>query len=195
MSADWVSLKLDSVWQDTWQEANRPVRTLNMPKVLGGVRQFAEAFEGELVTETMLIKGVNDGEGHAEALACLLAKLHPATSYLSIPIRPPAEDWVQAPSEGTINRFYQILSRSTDRVEYLIGYEGNAFASTGSVTEDMLSITAVHPMREDAVSDLLTRTHSDWSLVRALIDQRKLVEMQYGGHKFYMRSTRARRSA
>lgn len=34
--------------------------------------------------------------------------------------------------------------------EDLIGYEGNAFAFTGDVEEDLLSITAVHPMREDA---------------------------------------------
>ena len=59
----------------------------------------------------------------------------------------------------------------------------------------MLSITAVHPMREDAVTDLLTRTDSGWSVVHELIDEKRLVEMQYGGHKFYMRSTRARRSA
>ena len=194
MSADWVSVKLDSVWQDTWQKVNRPVRTLDMPKVLGGVRQFADAFEGELVTETMLLKGMNDGESHAEALAYMLAKLRPATSYLSIPIRPPAEEWAQAPSEETINRFYQILSGSTGRVEYLIGYEGNAFASTGDLEEDMLSITAVHPMREEAVNELLTRAGQDWPTVHRLIAEGQLVETEHEGRKFYMRRLPGRRA-
>jgi len=36
-----------------------------------------------------------------------------------------------------------------------MGYEGNAFASTGNVEEDLLSITAVHPMREEGVKKLL----------------------------------------
>ncbi|MFO8079490.1 MAG: hypothetical protein R6V07_04200 [Armatimonadota bacterium] len=40
-------------------------------------------------------------------------------------------------------------------MKVLIGYEGNAFASTGNVAEDILSITAVAPMRREAVQDLL----------------------------------------
>jgi len=46
-------------------------------------------------------------------------------------------------------------------VEYLIGYEGNAFAFTGNVEEDLLSITSVHPMREDAVKDFLKKANAE----------------------------------
>ena len=44
---------------------------------------------------------------------------------------------------------------------YLIGYEGNAFAFAGNVEEDLLSISAVHPMREKAVSEFLARAGAD----------------------------------
>lgn len=40
-------------------------------------------------------------------------------------------------------------------MEYLIGYEGNDFAFTGNIEQDLLSVTAVHPMREDAVNEML----------------------------------------
>jgi len=72
-------------------------------------------------------------------------------------------------------------------VEYLIGYEGNAFAFTGNVEEDLLSITSVHPMREDAVSEFLARAGADWSVVHRLIAQDQLVESKYDGLTFYMR--------
>ena len=75
-------------------------------------------------------------------------------------------------------------------MEYLIGYEGNAFASTGNVEEDLLSITAVHPMRQDAVSELLARASADWCTVLQLISEGQLVETQYEGMKFYMRRLR-----
>jgi wyosine [tRNA(Phe)-imidazoG37] synthetase (radical SAM superfamily) len=56
---------------------------------------------------------------------------------------------VRAPGEEAINRAYQIFSEKAHRVEYLIGYEGNALAFAGDVEEDLLSITVVHPMREE----------------------------------------------
>ncbi|MBN1889418.1 MAG: hypothetical protein JW850_15595 [Thermoflexales bacterium] len=75
-------------------------------------------------------------------------------------------------------------------MEYLIGYEGNAFAFTGDVEQDMLSITAVHPMREDAVDEFLARAGTDWAVVRRLVAQDQLVEAEYASHRFYLRKLR-----
>lgn len=79
-----------------------------------------------------------------------------------------------------------------DRTEYLIGYEGNAFAFTGNVEEDLLSITSVHPMREDAVEEFLRKANADRRVVKKLIEEEKLIELRYRGHKFYMRKLPSR---
>jgi wyosine [tRNA(Phe)-imidazoG37] synthetase (radical SAM superfamily) len=187
MKADWVSLKVDAVREDTWRRVDRPRRSLQLAAILDGALEFARSYQGELVTETMLVEGVNDGEDRIQEVTRFLARLRPATAYLAIPTRPPAEKWVHAPGEEAINRAYQILSSKVQRVEYLIGYEGNAFAFTGNVEEDLLSITAVHPMREDAVNEFLARAGAAWSTVHELVAQGQLVETEYKGHKFYMR--------
>ncbi|MDY7077549.1 MAG: radical SAM protein [Chloroflexota bacterium] len=187
LKADWVSLKMDSVREEVWRRINRPHGSLRLTSILDGALEFARAFEGELVTETMLVDGVNDGDDHIREVAGFLARLRPATAYLAIPTRPPAEEWVQSPVEKVINRAYQIFSESVDQVEYLVGYEGNAFALTGSVEEDLLSITSVHPMREDAVSEFLARAGADWPVIHRLIVQEQLVETEYEGRKFYVR--------
>ncbi len=187
LGADWVSLKMDSTRREIWRKIDRPHGTLRLASILDGAVEFAKAFEGALVTETMLIKGVNDDDDHIREVAGFLARLRPAIAYLAIPTRPPAEEWVQPPGEEVINRAYQIFSKSVDQVEYLIGYEGNAFAFTGNVEEDLLSITSVHPMREDAVSEFLARAGVGWAVVRELVEQGRFVEMAYEGHKFYMR--------
>ena len=185
--ADWVSLKVDSVSEDVWRRINRPHRALQLASILEGMLEFARAYEGELATETMLVEGLNDGDEHVREVADFLAELRPARAYLSIPTRPPAEKWAQPPNEKVINRAYQILGDRVDHVEYLIGYEGNAFAFTGNAEEDLLSITAVHPMREEAVKEFLARARADWSIVRKLLEQGQLVETEYEGNKFYMR--------
>lgn len=190
MKADWVSLKIDSTREEVWHRLDRPHGALKLSWILDGMLEFADAYGGDLVTETMLVQGVNDGEEHIREVANFLAQLKPARAYLSIPIRPPAEAWVRAPDEEVINRAYQVFSKSVDQVEYLIGYEGNAFAFTGDVEEDLLSITAVHPMRAEAVSEFLTQAGSDWSVVQRLINRGQLVETDYDGHSFYMRKLR-----
>jgi wyosine [tRNA(Phe)-imidazoG37] synthetase (radical SAM superfamily) len=204
MQADWVSLKVDAVREDIWRRVDRPHGTLQLASIQDGILEFAKAYTGHLVTETMLVEGINDGEEHLGEVADFLARLRPGVAYLSIPTRPPAEKWVRPPEEKVINRAYQIISEKVNAdsrhlsdskhpsVEYLIGYEGNASAFTGNVEQDLLSITSVHPMREDAVDEFLAQAEADWAVVRRLVAQGRLVEAEYGGHRFYLRRLRGR---
>jgi len=185
--ADLVSLKVDSVEEKIWRRVNHPHRSLCLKSILEGILKFSRTFKGKIITETMLIKDINDDSQHIKKVADFLAKLKPSRSYLSLPIRPPADSWVQYPSEEVLNQSYNLFKEKLDQVECLIGYEGNAFAFTGEVEEDILSITSVHPMREGALKDFLKRAKSDWSIVEGLIEQGKLVESEYKGHKFYIR--------
>lgn len=191
--ADWVSLKMDAVLEEVWHRVDRPHGSLRLPAILAGALEFAKTFEGQLVTETMLVEGVNDGVAAIEAVSDFLARLKPQTAYLAIPTRPPAEAWVRSPDEEVINRDYQILRREVAHVEYLVGYEGNAFAFTGDAADDLLSITSVHPMREDAVHEFLGRAEADWAVVRDLVAGGQLVETTYEGRKFYVRKLNSRK--
>jgi wyosine [tRNA(Phe)-imidazoG37] synthetase (radical SAM superfamily) len=192
MKADWVSLKIDAVQEKIWHQLNRPYGTLRLDSILKGMIEFSENFQGLLTTETMLIQGLNDDDNHLHEVSRFLDELVPDMAYLAIPTRPPAEEWARPPQEDTINRAYQILSEQLEGVEleYLIGYEGDAFVSIGNAEADLLSVTAVHPMREQAVDKLLRRTGADWSVVRELIAQGQLVEAEYRGKMFYMRRFR-----
>ncbi len=185
--ADWVSLKVDALQEETWRRINRPHRAIRLSHILEGILSFAESFTGKLVTETMLVRGLNDNDDCLKEVADFLHQVQPAQAYLSIPTRPPAERLVRRPDEETINRAYQILADKVERVEYLIGYEGDTFAFTGDVEKDILSITAVHPMRKEAVNTFLTRAGSSWNVVDRLVAEGDLVETKYDGHVFYLR--------
>lgn len=184
--ADWVSLKADSVDASVWRRINRPCEGLELDNILSGMLAFAADFNGTLVTETMLLEGINTEHDAVERLAAFLRKLAPDTVYLAIPTRPTADSSVRAPGVKTLNRIYQTVSRVMPNVELLTGYEGNAFASSGNFTEDLLAITAVHPMQKDAVLKLLRKTGKDWNAVQQLLDSGKLREIEYQGHYFYL---------
>lgn len=185
--ADWVSVKVDTVREETWRNVNHPHRSLNLDAILQGILEFSRIYPGELATETMLVRDRNDSREQLEEIAAYLSQVSPSSAYLSIPTRPPADRRVSSPDETVINHAYQIFQQKLEHVEYLIGYEGNAFSSTGNFEEDILSITAVHPMQEEAVRELLNRTDSEWEIVHRLIKEEKLAEIEHRGKKFFVR--------
>lgn len=186
--ADWVSVKVDTVDGDTWRRLDRPHRRLDLADVLRGTQDFAAQFAGTLATETVLVNGVNDSPSAVAEVAGFVAGLRPDVAYVSVPTRPPAEKWVRAPSEAAVHRAWQTFNRRLPRVEHLLGYEGNAFAATGDAAEDILSIAAVHPMREEAVRTLLQRANSGWHVVEGLLREGKLATATYEGRRYLMRT-------
>ncbi len=188
LEANWVSMKVDAASESMWRKVNRPHGKLKHEAILEGIEEFADMFEGKLATETMLVRDLNDTPEEAEHIADFLSNVKPAESYVAIPTRPPAEPWAKPPSERGINKVYQMFSEKLSHVEYLIGYEGNAFAFTGNFEEDILNITSVHPMREEGVDSLLSKADESWETVHRLIEQEKIVEAEFEGNKFYIRA-------
>jgi wyosine [tRNA(Phe)-imidazoG37] synthetase (radical SAM superfamily) len=178
--ADWVSLKVDTVDENIWRRINQPHPELTLEKILQGIREFTRNRRCELSTETMLVAGVNDRPA-------LLAGIGPDKAYLAAPIRPPAQAHVSVPDEQTIVQGFEIFSSRLRNVQYLIGYEGDTFVSTGDPQQDLLAITAVHPMREEAVAQFLSKAGLDWGLIDKLITQGELKAVQFAGRRFYTR--------
>ena len=185
--ADLVSLKVDTVDEVLWRKINQPHESLKLSKILQGIGKFAEQYQGKLITETMLLSGINDSREAVSGVADFLEALQPDKAYIAVPTRPTAEINISSPSEEVIVQAYNIFSEKLAHVEYLIGYEGNAFAYTGNIEQDLLSITAVHPMREDAVNEMLINTGLGWDVIQTLLDNNKLKKVEFAGKCFYVR--------
>lgn len=188
MGSDLVSLKLDAISQDLWKRIDRPHKNLELKAILEGMLKFADDFKGTIISETMLVDGFFYGN-ELKKIADFLSSLKRLDmAYVAIPTRPPTEKWVKPASEEVVNAAFQIFSEKLDgKVECLTGYEGNAFASTGDAEDDLLSITSVHPMRSEAVKELLSKNNTDLGVLDKLLMEGKIVELRYEGDKYYMR--------
>lgn len=189
--ADWVSLKVDSVNENIWRKINRPHGHLRLEKILEAMLRFSGDYRGKLVTETMLVKNLNDSHTELEEIAAFLETLSPDTACLSSPIRPPAEKWVLPPNPQTINSAYQIFSARLPKVELITTPEKNSFPLTSQLENDLLSITSVHPLREDAVRRLVEQSGGSWCQVEELITAGDLLRLEYQGDTFYLRNFNA----
>jgi wyosine [tRNA(Phe)-imidazoG37] synthetase (radical SAM superfamily) len=187
--ARWVSVKVDAGDDETWRAINRPDPELRFADVVEGARQFAAAFEGTLVTETMLVEGVNDTEAAVRKTAERIAELSPATAYIGIPTRPPGESWVRPPSEEAIARAFAVFAHHGVEAEILSGYPTPDFAPTADVESELLRITAVHPMRDVEVQHLLDLSGASWARIEPLLAQGQLRRVEYRGQAFFVRAT------
>ena len=188
--ADLVSVKVDSVHEDAWRRIDLPHHDLSLDRILDGIRDFAAGFGGTLITDTMLIAGINDDPASLVDTADFLAGVAPKTAYLAVPTRPTTVAKAYGTDEAGLTRAHQIFAARLPAVELLTGHEVGEFAHTGDARADLLAITAVHPMREDAVRQLLDRDHADWALVSGLLDQGMLKATLYEGQRFYLRPVR-----
>jgi wyosine [tRNA(Phe)-imidazoG37] synthetase (radical SAM superfamily) len=184
--ADWVSLKVDAVSETDWRQINRPNRHLSLHSILRGIQYFRDHFQGEIVTETMLVSGLNDSETAIQNLASYLKKLSPNKAYLSIPTRPPAESWVMPPDVGRLEGVLATIAEKVPCVDLLFEAEESDFISTGNIAEDILSITAVHPLREAALREMVSRAGSEWGVVEELIYSGKLNCFRYRDERFFV---------
>ena len=73
--ADWVSVKVDAAEAAVWRRVNRPHPDLDFAVVRDGITRFAAAFGGRLVSETMLVSGLNDGVETVEAVGAYLSTI------------------------------------------------------------------------------------------------------------------------
>jgi wyosine [tRNA(Phe)-imidazoG37] synthetase (radical SAM superfamily) len=191
--ADLVSVKVDSVREDAWRRINLPHPDLSLATILQGIREFVAGFAGTLITDTMLIAGINDDLGSLTDTAAFVAEIAPRTAYIAVPTRPTTVKKVHATDEAGLTRAHEVFSARLPAVELLTGHEIGEFAYTGDARSDLLAVTAVHPMREADVRRLLSRDQSDWGLVEDLLAEGILKSTRYEGEDYLLRPVRCSR--
>ena len=183
--ADWVSLKIDTANEQLWRKINQPNKLLHFSSIKSGLQEYSK--NKNFVTETMILKKVNSGEKHTHELAQFIAGLNPNKAYLSIPVRPPAQESVSKPDEKTILKIFEIFSEYLPKVELLINFEDNSFIPINDIENEILKITSVHPLKEQFLESFLDKGNSDWKIVERMLKNRILKSITYEGQNYYLR--------
>ena len=160
--------------------ADRP----HLETVLDGMRRFAFEYRGDLVTETMLVAGLNDDDEAIRRTAAFVGALEPLRAYVALPSRPPAEPWVRAPSIEAAHRAADQFRAVELPTELLVEDLADAFAASTDPAAGLLGIVAVHPMTEADARVYLARSGGEWSIAQRLLDQGRLVKVRHGGRTY-----------
>ena len=151
--ADVVMPSLDAADEKTWQKVNRPHGRLDIEEIIEGMIHFRRRFQGQLWMEVMLVRGINDGEESLLAIRQALERITPDRIFVNVPIRPPAESWVQPPdAEGWV-RAHALLGEGI----FIDEPEEGTFDTAGfdRPLEAVVAIVHRHPMRRDQILETL----------------------------------------
>jgi wyosine [tRNA(Phe)-imidazoG37] synthetase (radical SAM superfamily) len=154
-AADAVLPSVDAGTETLYHTINRPHPHLLFPNFVEGLVAFRDVYRGKLWVEVMLVKGLNDSEEVLRSLAKILRRIMPDAIHLSLPIRPPAEPWVQPADEEALMRAVAILGSAASVIhpvegEFdLSGYE--------NILEAIIAIVTRHPLREEDLVRALNR--------------------------------------
>jgi wyosine [tRNA(Phe)-imidazoG37] synthetase (radical SAM superfamily) len=189
-AADLVSVKVDTVNEPTWRRLDRPIGNLRLPTVLDGIRRFAAGYRGDLITETMLVAGINDNEALIEQTARFIGALEPLRAYVAVPTRPPAEPWVRAPSIEAARRAADNFRAAELPTELLVEDDCAAtFSPSSNPATGLIGIVAVHPMSVADARTYLARCGGNWAVAERLLDEGRLVMVTRHG-RTYLRTRR-----
>jgi len=192
-SADLVSVKVDTSVESVYRVLNRPHPELSLGIVLDGLQAFSEEFQGDLITETMLVRGVNDTVEDAVGLLNILQRIEPRTAYVMLPVRPPAEGWVLPPPADAVEAFLDVLRSGLgrNRVVLLGRLEPphdfpRSAGSLDGILSHIRSVTHVHPLKlEYAVRLLVTNAGvTEEDALKILLNDPSLELIHYMGQRF-----------
>ncbi len=187
-NSDLVSVKIDAATKHTWIKINRPHPKLDHHKILLGLRKLSQEYNGTLITETMLVKNINDNIEELKAIAETIANLNPHKAYIAVPTRPPAEPWATPPKPQTIQVLQEELASKGIKTEPLTTIEPPPPPTTHPI-EYILATTQVHPLPLNHIEEILRKQGQDphKTLKQLLEKHRELQIIEYMGHKYLIR--------
>ncbi len=153
--ADVVMPTLDAADQKTFRRINRSWPKLRITEIIEGMIAFRKMFNGQLWIEVMLVKGLNDDEKTLLGVRDALSRIRPDRIHINVPIRPPAEAWVEVPDDETVERATAILGEAA---EIVAPYEGSFDLSDSvGIVDAVEAIICRHPMRERRLVETLSK--------------------------------------
>lgn len=182
--ADYVSLKIDSVNEQTWLKLNRPHQRLKYDLILNGIKQFSKKFRGTLTTETMLIKNINDNEDEIKHLGNFLSTIKCKASYFMTPMYPPAESYAVSPDAETLKNLSLIIQKNIPNSLMLCCPEKEEFFATDDFENELLGLLELHPVTEDAITNY-AKANNKIEKLKEMISQNLINEQIFVNKRYF----------
>lgn len=154
LNCDIILPTIDAYDEESFKIINRPHKKIIFNNIINGIIEFSKKFKGEIWLEIMFMENINDDERSLNEYKNLLKKIKYDKLYLNTPIRPPAEQEVNAVSHNRMQEIASFLQGVPINIPHSIGFHSE-------IKDDYKAIVNIiqrHPMNQyEIVSFLKSR--------------------------------------
>ena len=176
---DIVKLSLDAVTPSVFKKIDRPAKGIDIGNIINGMKEFRKIYEGELIIEILVVKGINDKEDEFKKINEVLQEIKPDRVDISTIDRPPAYK-----VEGVgLERLFELASFIENQKIFIPTREKINFKMEKLTKEELLTTLKKRPFTESDVKNIFDE-HTQ-RIFNDLLKENLLEEIWVGGVKFY----------
>jgi len=176
---DIVKLSLDAVSEHIFKKIDRPAKGIKIEAIIEGIKFFRKIYEGELIIEILVVKGINDKDEEFKKLNEVLKEINPNRVDISTIDRPPAYD-----VKGVeIARLYDLAKYLQYQNIFIPTREGLKFKMETMEREELLTTLQKRPFTQSDIENIFDEKTK--KVFNSLLQERLIKEIFVGGVKFY----------
>ncbi len=183
-SSDLVMPSLDAATQKAFNKINRPHPSLKVDRIIEGMADFRQMYEGKIWLEIMLLQGVNDNEEEPGFLRSAIRKINPDRIQLNTPVRPPQEEWVKVVSSSRLSEIKEFFG---DKCEVIAGFKTKEQkADFKDLEDEILTLVSRRPVTSNDISSSLgLHTNEVLKHLEDMEKGKKISSQIYEGKRYF----------
>jgi len=170
-NADVIVPSLDTADENMFKMINRPHPSLNINKVIEGIKDFTQSFKGEIWLEILFVRGMNDTEDEIRRLADAINVINPFRVQLSTVTRPGVENYALPVGAERLNSIKEELSKLCHLpVEAIREFDKSNVDFLVNLDKAVLKMIAIRPC---TMEDLIRAFDVDEQTMRTTLEKLK----------------------
>lgn len=174
---DIVKLSIDSVNLASFKKINRPFKDIDLALILKEIKRFSLEFKGELILESLFIKGINDSDEDVFLLNESLKDIRASRLDISTLDRPPAY-----PCKGLEDEELEEIAKKIKALPVLIAKRKDEKRKLSFSKKELLKLLSLRPTSSLEIQSYDRETKL---FLKELLAEKKVELKRLGSLDFY----------
>ncbi len=176
---DIVKLSLDAVTPSVFKKIDRPAKGIDINNVISGMKEFRKKYNGELIIEILVVKGINDKVDEFKKINEVLKEIKPDRVDISTIDRPPAYNVEGVSTE----RLFELSKNIENQNIFIPTRQKLKFQIENLTKEELLNTLKKRPFTKNDIENIFDE-HTQ-RIFNDLLKENLIEEIWVGGVKFY----------
>ncbi len=150
---DVVVPSLDSALESSFKKINMPYKDLKIEKIIEGLTDFSNRFQGEIWLEILFVKGINDTKEDLDALCNAIKLIKPTRVQIGTVDRPPAYTTAKKIDNKEMMDIYTYMSSKIGVVDIIGSFNKENDAFYEDVERSIIKMINIRPCSKDELKE------------------------------------------